>query len=356
MNRDPRMDRMDLHPLAPAFQRSQGGPMDPACGDGLPPGLRPMRGPGQGLAPNFVPQVPPIAAMVPAEYAPDQLLRVPGFGAIANEEEGASRPVEFPDDGWVIGMIGVARANGTIRGQSSLQFKATVGEEVGQFVTQGLDQTWATFGMFGANEWEWQPMARRVSRLERWNITCRNIGTTTGAYTPDITLQFRALRAPGMYAPMEVAPGVVASAPIVLAQTPPNRIVRVDGLTQIPASSQGNQRTVQFPEDGIITAILATAPYQAGLEESGESAMQKTALGVQIQWGDTGGYFTTDGSAADYALLSCWGNTRAKWMPYFRAVQRDTKYTITTYNFHPSVALDPPDVLFKFRSIRSLGR
>lgn len=348
--RDPRADRRAMHPLAQAFQRQGGGPMDPSCGPGLPPDLMPMRGPGQGLGPGFVPQVPPIAQMVPGDSAPDQLLRVRGFAAIAPGAEGLPRSVEFPDDGWVTGLIGVARANGTIGGQHSLQFRATVGEEVGQLVTTGLDATFATFASFGT-DWAWQPLARRVSKLERWNFTVRNVGAGA-SLTPDLTLKFRANRAPGMYAPQMLGPELAAQAPIIVCETAPDRIVRVEGLTAIPPGVQGNVRTVQFPEDGYCTAVLAAPGFIA--PGGPEYAVAKTSIGVQVQWGDTGGFFTTDGQANDFALLSCWGNTRAQWMPYFRAVSRLEKYSVSGFNFHPTEPWEPPEVLFKFRSSRSL--
>jgi len=331
--------------------------MEPGCDlQGLPPDLMPWRGPGAGLGPGFQPQVPPIAQMVPGDSAPDQLLRVRGFeeipagGGPGVFPEGPARSIEFPDDGWVIGLLGVARANGSRDAQTALQFRATVGDEIGQFVTQGLDASFATFQAFGQNEWEWQPLARRVSKLERWNFTCRNIGAN--AVLPDLTLKFRALRAPGMYAPQMLGPELAANAPIVVCETAPDRIVRVDGLTTISAGQQGNVRTVQFPEPGYVTAVLAAAPYVEG----GDYSAIRTSLGVQIQWGDTGGYFTTDGQANDFALVSCWGNDRARWMPYFRAVSRTEKYSVSCFNFHPDTDFPAPEVLFKFRSIRSLQR
>lgn len=353
-SRDPRFERELAHPLARAFQDPRGGPMVPSVGQGLPPGLLPMRAPGQGLGPGYEPQVPPVGVMVPGQTAPDQLLRVRGFDAIDQDNEGAARSIEFPDDGWVTAMIGVARANGTEAGQASLQFRATVGDEIGQFVTNGLDATWATFQMFGGDEWEWQPIARPVSKLERWNFTCRNVGESQ--VTPDLTLKFRALRSPGMYgAPLiggEDPEVFRVAAPLVLAETAPNRIVRVEGLTAIGASLQGNVRTVQFPEDGYVTHVLAQAPYLA--EGEGTYAPYRTSIGLQLQFGDTGGFFTTDGQAADFSLLSCWGNRRARWMPFFRAVQRDVRYSVSAFNFGLAT-LPAPEVLFKFRSARSLS-
>lgn len=352
-SRDPRLDRMGYHPLAQAFQRPEGGPMDPSCGDGLPVGLRPMRAPGQGLGPGYTPQVPPIAVMVPGDTAPDQLLRVRGFDRIDPGQEGTARAIEFPDDGWVIGMIGVALASGGPIAQSALQFRATVGDEVGQFVTTGLDATWATFSLFGQYEPLWQPIARRVSKLERWNFQCRNVAGPLSelAFTPDITLKFRALRAPGMYAPQMLGPELAANAPIVVAETAPDRLVRVEGLGGMLPSSQSNVRTIQFPEDGYCTAILAVPGYSDAIDPF----VARTSIGLQLQWGDTGGFFTTDGQANDYALLSCWGSLQARWMPYFRAVSRKEKYSVSCFNFGAE-NIDPPEVLFKFRSVRSLTR
>lgn len=351
---DPRFDRARMHPLAEAFQRPNGGPMVPSIGQGLPGPLTPQRAPGQGLGPGYEPQVPPIAPMLPADFAPDQLLRVRAFDVIAPDTSGTARSIEFPDDGWVIGMMAVARANGTEAGQAGLQFQATVGENVGQLVTTGLDATWASFLAFGASDWTWQPLARRVSKLERWNFTVRNVADEN--LQPDITLKFRALRAPTMRAPQllgpELAQRLSQGAPLVLCETAPDRIVRVEGLTDVSPGQRSNTRTVQFPEDGYCTAILAAPGWVDS--EFATFAEARTSLAIQLQWGDTGGYFTTDGQAADFALLSCWGGSRAAWMPYFRAVSRTEKYAVSAFNFHPTATLRPPEVLFKFRSWASL--
>lgn len=329
--------------------------MAPSCGPGLPRDLLPMRAPGQGLGPSYEPQVPPIAVMVPGVTAPDQLLRVRGFQTIAGTGDptvpvdGDMRSIEFPDDGWVIAMIGVARGDGSRDSQTALQFRATVGDEVGQFVSNGLDGTWATFQIFGQSDWNWQPVARRVSKLERWNFQCRNLGPID--VTPDITLKFRALRSPGMYAPQILGAELAAQAPIVVCETAPDRLIRVEGLTSIAPLNQSNVRTVQFPEPGYITAVLAAAPFVT----EGDTSAIRTSLAIQLQWGDTGGFWTTDGQAADYALLSCWGNQRAEWMPYFRAVSRLEKYSLSCFNFHPLTTFPAPEILFKFRSVRSLA-
>jgi hypothetical protein len=157
-----------------------------------------------------------------------------------------------------------------------------------------------------------------------------------------------------MHAPQMLGPELAAQAPIIVCETAPDRIVRVEGLTLIPPGVQGNVRTVQFPEDGYCTAVLATPGFIEPDEIAPLYETVKTSIGVQIQWGDTGGFFTTDGQSNDFALLSCFGNQRAKWMPYFRAVSRLEKYSVSAFNFHPSLTLAPPEVLFKFRSARSL--
>jgi hypothetical protein len=349
MTRRDDLQRLGLHPLAPAFQNPTGGPMDPACGPGLPRDLMPQRSPAQGVSPNFNVQVPPIAVMEVGNSAPDFLMRVRGFTEIAAGDEGNARAIEFPDDGWVIAIQAVARANGTPAAQAALQFRATVGEEMGQLISDGLAGTWMPFSFCGQTEWEWQPLARRVSKLERWEFLCRNTGEET-ALLPDIALKFRALRSPGMARAMLLGPELAATAPIIVSETAPDRYVRVQGLEPIEAGGISNEVSVQFPEDGYITAMLAT-PGAGDLDP----ALVRTSLGLQLQLGDTGAYLTTDGQSADYHLLSAWGNTRARWLPYFRAVSRLDRYTVTLFNFHASELIAAPEVLFKFRSARSLA-
>jgi len=43
-------------------------------------------------------------------------------------------------------------------------------------------------------------------------------------------------------------------------------------------------------------------------------------------------------------------------MPYFRAVSRLEKYSVSGFNFNTDDTFAGPEVLFKFRSIRSLQR
>ena len=350
--RDPRLERLNLHPLAASYHNA--GPEMPAVGHGLPPGLMPSRSPGQALAPNFQPQSPPFAVMVPGDSAPDQLMRVRGFVAIppgpAPGPLGNQVTVEFPDDGWVIGMMAIARADGSAESQQGLRLSVVVGDESGQLITDGLLGTDMPFSFCGTSDPDWQPLGRRVARTERWTFQVRNVDPMA-TRVPDVTLKWRSLRSPGMGdGPILLGPELAAQAPLVLSETAPDRYLRVEGFQQIASGVQGNTRTFQFPEDGYVTALLASPPFAAALT----TAEVQTSLGLQLQWGDNGGFLTTDGQAADFALLSCFGVNRAHWMPYFRAVSRTERYSASLFNFHPTDAIAAPELMFKFRSVRSL--
>ena len=352
MQRDPRLERLGLHPLAASYHNA--GPERPACGPGLPPGLTPTRNPGQALAPGFQPQSPPIATMVPGDTAPDQVIRARGFVAIppgpAPGPLGNQVTVEFPDDGWVTGMMAVARADGSAEGQQALRLSVVVGDESGQLITDGLLGTDMPFSFCGTSDMDWQPLARRVARTERWTLQCRNVNPMA-TRVPDVSFKWRSLREPS-YNPIanRISTDLVAQAPIVLSETPPDRYVRVTGFNSIVSGTQGNTRTWQFPEDGYITALLVAPPFMFALS----TAVVQTSLALQLQWGDNGGFLTTDGQAADFALLSCWGLNRAHWMPYFRAVSRTERYSASFFNFHPTDEIGAPELMFKFRSARSL--
>ena len=345
--RDPRLERLGLHPLAASYHNA--GPERPACGPGLPPGLTPTRNPGQAMMPGFQPQSPPFAVMVPGDTAPGQLMRARGFTAIGPAALGNQVTVEWPDDGWVTSFIAVPRSDGSAAGQQSLRLAVIVGDEAGQLVTDGVVGTDTPFSICGLTDWDWQPLARRVARTERWTLQCRNTHAAN-TFLPDVTFKFRPLGAPSMDSPLLIGPELAAQAPVVLSQTAPDRILQVLGFTAINTGVQGNTRTFQFPEDGFVTALLAPPPLDAVLTPP----VVQTSLALQLQWGDNGGYLTTDGQSSDFALLSCFGGARAHWMPYFRAVSRTERYTASFFNFHPTNAIAAPELAFKFRSARSL--